>query len=108
MVCKTGGLATYGNYVAIGPGHNVEDMETAYAVMISEARRLCDRAKASYDQIEIIVKLLRCDVQWKPLGFWGKSDDVDKDSIPVATVGWKILLTDEQNRRLTEEMENYE
>lgn len=88
----------YGNFVVINETDTIEKVEEQYASVWAQAKEFCKRAGKDIHEVSMIVKLIRCEnARDKELGIHTPSGYQP----PAMTIGWKVLIDEEQDARLT-------
>lgn len=92
---NTNNVHAYAN-VAFLPGEStLNDAEAVYKMMFEQGMELCKRAEAYMASVQMIVKMLRSEAQ-----SCDESPEKYKD-MPAMSIAWKVMLTDEENSRLS-------
>lgn len=88
----------YGNFVVINETETIEKVEEQYASVWAQAKEFCKRAGKDIHEVSMIVTLPRCEnARDKELGIHTPSGYQP----PAMTIGWKVLINDEQDARIT-------
>jgi len=88
----------YGNFVVINEAAAIEIIEEHYAYAWEQAKEFCKRAGKDIHEVSMIVTLPRCEnARERELGY----KQPDRYDPPAMTIGWKVLINDEQDARLT-------
>lgn len=88
----------YGNFVVINETETIEKVEEQYASVWAQAKEFCKRAGKDIHEVSMIVTLPRCEnARERELGY----KQPDRYDPPAMTIGWKVLINDEQDARLT-------
>lgn len=93
--------ADYGDYVEVPNDATLEQIEKAWETVWQMGKYFCEKAGADPMRVQMVVKLLRCEMRReKECGYPYREVT---DDTPIMTVGWKVHLTDEENARLAKE-----